>query len=184
MLLVNRIVKVSASAFLCLLAPILLNSSIAAIVAKLCYPSLFALNGWFRKPALIALPAAGLVMLAVYGALTLVDGRRDARAVAFLWARGLAARADLGWAEEYGVNVVFVSKVEMNPYVSLLAEGMERAGEGACCTVVRDLAPRWLWQKRHEIDVLHLHWAELLFASSASPLTARGVGGCALSPVY
>lgn len=55
---------------MCLLAPILLNSSIAAIVAKLCYPSLFALNGWFRKPALIALPAAGLVMLAVYGALT------------------------------------------------------------------------------------------------------------------
>jgi hypothetical protein len=70
MLLVNRIVKISASAFLRLLAPILLNSSIAAIVAKFCYPSLFALNGWFRNPALIALPAAGLIMLAVYGALT------------------------------------------------------------------------------------------------------------------
>lgn len=70
------------------------------------------------------------------------------------------------------MKVVFISKVEMNPYVALLAEGLERAGEGVQCAVVKDLAPRWLWQQRRQIDVLHLHWAELLYASSSSLLMA------------
>jgi beta-1,4-mannosyltransferase len=75
-------------------------------------------------------------------------------------------------AKSRAVNIIFVSKVEMNPYVSLLAAAMEGADEGVHCIVVKDLAPRWLWQKRREINVLHLHWAELLYSSSARLLSA------------
>ncbi len=54
----------------------------------------------------------------------------------------------------------------MNPYVTLLAAAMEQIAPGVTCTIRDDLSPCWLWRKRREIDVLHLHWTELLYASN------------------
>ncbi len=69
------------------------------------------------------------------------------------------------------MNLVYVSRVQMNPYVELLARGVEAAAPEARCTVRDALAPGWLWRQRHEVDFLHLHWVELLYASS----TRRGL---------
>lgn len=95
------------------------------------------------------------------------------------------------------MNVLFVSRVEMNPYVSLLAAGMERAVPGTHCTIVRDLSPRDVWRQRRTLDAIHLHWAELLYASgnwraawlkwlrlAASLLLAKGSGICLAYTVH
>ncbi len=95
------------------------------------------------------------------------------------------------------MKVLFVSRVEMNPYVSLLAAGMERAVPGTHCAIVRDLSPRQVWRQRHTLDVIHLHWAELLYASgnwrgawlkwlrlAVSLLLAKGNGVCLAYTVH
>jgi len=95
------------------------------------------------------------------------------------------------------VNVLFVSRVEMNPYVSLLAAGMERAVPGTHCAIARDLSPRDVWRQRRALDVIHLHWAELLYASgnwrgawlkwlrlATSLLLAKGSGICLAYTVH
>jgi len=64
------------------------------------------------------------------------------------------------------VNIVYVSRVQMNPYVELLARGVESAAPEARCAVRDSLTPGWLWRQRREVDVLHLHWVELLYASA------------------
>ena len=64
------------------------------------------------------------------------------------------------------MNIVYVSRVQMNPYVALLAGAMEKVASRVDCVVQDTISPRWLWRRRHEVDVLHFHWAELLYASA------------------
>jgi glycosyltransferase involved in cell wall biosynthesis len=70
------------------------------------------------------------------------------------------------------MNIVYISRVQMNPYVALLASAMQKVASRVTSVVAEDMSPRWLWQQRDEIDVLHFHWVELLYASS----TWKGVG--------
>lgn len=60
-------------------------------------------------------------------------------------------------------RVFIVSRVKRNPYVDLLAEGLAQAGPDLSIQVVDHFSLAWLWRHRREIDVLHLHWIELLF---------------------
>lgn len=64
------------------------------------------------------------------------------------------------------MNIVYISRVQMNPYVRLLASAMEQIATRVTSVVEDDLSPRWLWERRDELDVLHFHWVELLYASS------------------
>ena len=70
------------------------------------------------------------------------------------------------------MNIVYVSRVQMNPYVELLARGVEGAAAEARCALRDALTPGWLWRNRRQVDVLHLHWVELLYASA----TLKGLG--------
>jgi len=73
MVLTNRLVGLPTGDFLRMLLPIFTNSLIAVTAAKLVYPYLFFDLAW-RRPVIIALPLAGLVMFGVYGLLTwLID---------------------------------------------------------------------------------------------------------------
>lgn len=58
-------------------------------------------------------------------------------------------------------RVVIVSRVKRNPYVSLLCAGLNQAGLEA--RVEEGLSPGWVWRHRGKVDVVHLHWLELLF---------------------
>lgn len=56
------------------------------------------------------------------------------------------------------MNVQMVSRVRMNPYTRLLAEGLERAQPGLCCTQTESLLAG-------RFDIIHLHWFDLLYAA-------------------
>jgi beta-1,4-mannosyltransferase len=60
-------------------------------------------------------------------------------------------------------GVVQISKVRMNPYVHLLQEALSDCG--VACSVATGLSPRLVRTWRASIDVLHLHWLELLYGS-------------------
>jgi beta-1,4-mannosyltransferase len=60
-------------------------------------------------------------------------------------------------------RVVQISKVRMNPYVRLLQEALSDAG--IACSTVDGLSPRLASLWSGTVDVLHLHWLELLYAS-------------------
>ena len=68
-------------------------------------------------------------------------------------------------------HVVQISKVRMNPYVRLLQQALCELGIE--CSVADGLSPRLVRSWRGEaspslrgaVDVLHLHWLELLYAS-------------------
>ena len=77
-------------------------------------------------------------------------------------------------------QVLQVSRVRMNPYVHLLQAALQR--EGLACTVQDGLSPSrilsWFASTRPSGGervrrVLHVHWIELLFASSSLLRSAR-----------
>lgn len=62
------------------------------------------------------------------------------------------------------MRVLLVSRVRLNPYVALLAQGLEQ--NGAKVTTVPDFGLRTLWLARRQgVNVIHLHWLELLTAA-------------------
>ena len=60
------------------------------------------------------------------------------------------------------MKVVLVSKVWLNPYVSLMCDGLRQARVGLQCLHRENLSPLWLLLRGRNVDVIHLHWAELL----------------------
>ncbi len=69
------------------------------------------------------------------------------------------------------MKTVMISCIRMNPYVGLLAAGLEEVG--VSCAFEDTLSPavvaRWLGKA----DVFHLHWAEALYRSWSSWRSAR-----------
>ncbi len=63
------------------------------------------------------------------------------------------------------MRILLVSRVRLNPYVSLLAGGLEQNGVSAAS--VPEFGLRTLWRARRQgVDVVHLHWLELLTAAA------------------
>ncbi len=60
-------------------------------------------------------------------------------------------------------RVIQISKVRMNPYVSLLQQCLRDLGMS--CWTANGLSLRLAQSWRAEADILHLHWPELLYAS-------------------
>ncbi|MFH1085054.1 MAG: glycosyltransferase [Chloroflexota bacterium] len=60
-------------------------------------------------------------------------------------------------------RVVIVSRVRRNPYVALLAEGLRQPDLRLDVSVTETFSARWMWRHRQSVDVLHIHWLELLF---------------------
>ncbi len=62
------------------------------------------------------------------------------------------------------MRVLLVSNVQLNPYVRLLAGGLR--AQGADVALVNGLSPfSLLARRRRGLDVIHLHWLELLYAA-------------------
>jgi len=57
-------------------------------------------------------------------------------------------------------RITLVSRVRRNSYVSLLCEGLRLAGLDP--EVVEQFSLGWMWRNRRRVDVLHIHWLELL----------------------
>ena len=68
------------------------------------------------------------------------------------------------------IRVMQVSKVRMNPYVGLLQQALRE--EGIVCSQADGLSPGLVQSWRGQVDVLHLHWLELLYTA---PGPARSV---------
>lgn len=62
-------------------------------------------------------------------------------------------------------RVVLVSRVKRNPYVTLLCAGLNQLGLDAAISDV--FSCKWMWRHRAQVDVLHIHWLELLFTHAA-----------------
>jgi beta-1,4-mannosyltransferase len=60
-------------------------------------------------------------------------------------------------------RVIIVSRVKRNPYVALLCEGLRQPDLGLAPSIVDHFSLGWMWHQRHAVDVLHIHWLELLF---------------------
>lgn len=60
-------------------------------------------------------------------------------------------------------RVVIISRVKRNPYVSLLCAALCQPGLNMRPTIVDQFSLGWMWQHRGQVDVLHIHWLELLF---------------------
>ncbi len=60
------------------------------------------------------------------------------------------------------MKVALVSRVWLNPYVSLMCDGLRQARVGLQCLHREDISPLWLLLRGRNVDVIHLHWAELL----------------------
>ena len=58
-------------------------------------------------------------------------------------------------------RVMLVSKVLLNPYVRLLRAAVEAAG--IPCQTDRDFGVPWLRARRDQMDVVHIHWLEMLY---------------------
>jgi beta-1,4-mannosyltransferase len=65
------------------------------------------------------------------------------------------------------LSVALVSTVTLNPYVELLRSALD-AVPGVRAATYHELTPGWLWRQRDQIDVIHLHWAELQIASPSN----------------
>jgi glycosyltransferase involved in cell wall biosynthesis len=72
-------------------------------------------------------------------------------------------------------RVVMVSRVRMNPYVHLLGAALQ--GAGAACTYEDELTPVQVARWRGQADVLHIHWAELLYRSATRRGAVRKAAG-------
>lgn len=73
------------------------------------------------------------------------------------------------------VRILLVSNVQLNPYVRLLADGLQAAG--ASVRLANGLSlPGLLVNRRRGLDVIHLHWLELLYASPRPLVSAWRLG--------
>jgi beta-1,4-mannosyltransferase len=79
------------------------------------------------------------------------------------------------------VNVIMVSRVQMNPYVRLLATALQEAEPGLSCTVTDTLSPALVGAWRGKVDIMHLHWPELLYQSRSPVHRARRLAGLLLA---
>ena len=61
------------------------------------------------------------------------------------------------------LRIVLLSKVRLNPYVQLLRQGLLQADENLSVSVEPNFSLPWLLRHRRDVDLLHLHWLELLF---------------------
>lgn len=93
------------------------------------------------------------------------------------WHGGGAIRRDGVLVHDVGENgerrlmcVMQVSKVRMNPYVGLLQQAL--CEEGVVCSQADGLSPALVQSWRGQVDVLHLHWLELLYTA---PSLARSL---------
>ena len=76
-------------------------------------------------------------------------------------AHELAPRDKAGLQRE--LRVLHISKVRMNPYVHLLQEAL--SATGIRCSSADGLSPRLAQSWRGSVDVLHIHWLELLYTA-------------------
>jgi beta-1,4-mannosyltransferase len=60
-------------------------------------------------------------------------------------------------------RVVIISRVRRNPYVSLLQQGLCQPDLHLEARVLDHFSVGWMWRNRRKVDVLHIHWLELLF---------------------
>ena len=58
-------------------------------------------------------------------------------------------------------RVTIISKVLLNPYVRLMRAAIEAAG--VSCQVDREFGVPWLKAHRGQMDVVHIHWMEMLY---------------------
>lgn len=65
------------------------------------------------------------------------------------------------------MRILLVANVQLNPYVRLLAEGLRTAGANVRLAAGLSL-PGLLRQRWRGLDVLHLHWLELLYEAPTS----------------
>jgi beta-1,4-mannosyltransferase len=61
------------------------------------------------------------------------------------------------------LRVAIISRVKRNPYVDLLCEGLRQPDLALAPEVVDGFSLGWVWRERRRVDVVHIHWAELLF---------------------
>lgn len=61
------------------------------------------------------------------------------------------------------IRVVLLSKVRMNPYVQLLRQGLTQADPHLTVSIEPYFSMPWFLRNRSQVDLLHLHWLELLY---------------------
>lgn len=64
---------------------------------------------------------------------------------------------------EQPLHVLYLSRVRLNPYVRLLAAGVESA-QPAIRTTLYPILPWRAFLTNHRLNIIHLHWAELQFS--------------------
>lgn len=69
------------------------------------------------------------------------------------------------------MKILLVSSVQLNPYVQLLADGLQAAGASVRQASGLSL-PGLLVQRWRGLDVVHLHWLELLYESPRRAVSA------------
>lgn len=67
------------------------------------------------------------------------------------------------------ISVTYLSRVRLNPYVKLLAGGVEDADPAIHTSLTYTLPWRRLLPK-HRFDILHLHWVELQYSYGNAPI--------------
>lgn len=78
-------------------------------------------------------------------------------------------------AHRMNVRILLVSNVQLNPYVRLLADGLQAAGASVRQASGISLSSL-LVNRRRGLDVIHLHWLELLYASPRPIVSAWRLG--------
>jgi beta-1,4-mannosyltransferase len=73
------------------------------------------------------------------------------------------AAGGTGGATSAPFRVMQISRVRMNPYVGLMQRALQ--GEGIECTTADALSPRLVQSWHGSVDIVHVHWLELLYAS-------------------
>lgn len=61
------------------------------------------------------------------------------------------------------LRVIIISRVVRNPYVHLLSQGLAQPDLNLLPEISDRFSLGWMWRHRHEVDVLHLQWTELLY---------------------
>ncbi len=67
------------------------------------------------------------------------------------------------------LHVTYLSRVRLNPYVKLLADGVENTDPAIHTSLAYTLPWRRLLLKRRS-DILHLHWVELQYSYGNAPI--------------
>lgn len=73
------------------------------------------------------------------------------------------------------IRIAYISNVRLNPYVRLLAQGVHAADPGIQPLFISSLS--WLRVLDWRLDLLHLHWAELQYRSTAEAEAAHRLNG-------